>query len=107
MVNIAISGFEWDKGNLEKCRKHGISLKEIERFFRQESIYIPPDYKHSEKEQRFLAIGKSRKGKPMFVVFTLRSDEGEGQRIHPISARFMHDKEARKYEKENTGNKNR
>ena len=101
MINIQVLDFDWDAGNKDKCEKHGISSKEIEAFFKQERIYIAPDIKHSEEEQRFLAIGRSVKGKPMFVAFTLRAKEGL-LLIRPISARYMHEKEARKYEEENT-----
>jgi hypothetical protein len=41
----------------------------------------------------------SSDGKPMFVVFTIRSNL-----IRPISARYMHKKEARNYEKNFTQN---
>ena len=101
MNNIQVLDFDWDAGNKDKCEKHGISSKEIEAFFKQESVYIAPDIKHSEEEQRFLAIGRSVKGKPRFIAFTLRTKEGL-LLIRPISARYMHDKEAKKYEEENT-----
>ena len=101
MINIQVLDFDWDAGNKDKCEKHGISSKEIETFFKQDSIYIAPDIKHSEEEQRFLAIGRLSQEKPMFVVFTLRTKENL-LLIRPISARYMHDKEARKYEEEST-----
>jgi len=104
-MNIDITGFDWDDGNRNKCLKHGLSLKEIEAFFRQKTLFIAPDIKHSEKEERFLAIGKGAK-KPMIAVFTLRKEQG-GLLIRPISARYMHDKEARKYDEENTKIKKR
>lgn len=89
----AVFDIEWDDGNRAKCQKHGMSLFDIEVIL-SSSPRIAPDLKHSDQEQRFLAIGKSGTGRPGFVVFTLR----EG-RIRPLSARFMHAKEARKYEK--------
>ena len=72
-MNIRAEGFEWDKGNIAKCQKHGLSLEEIEAFFRSK-IFVAPDLKHSEKEERFLAVGYSSGGKPMFVTFTLRGN---------------------------------
>ena len=30
---MEFSGFDWDRGNLEKCQKHGISAKLIESVF--------------------------------------------------------------------------
>ena len=29
----AVSGFDWDDGNQEKCLKHGLTLEEIESVF--------------------------------------------------------------------------
>ena len=91
-MNIQEDGFEWDEGNIAKCQKHGLSLEEIEAFFRSK-VFVAPDVKHSGEEERFLAVGSSRDGKPMFVVFTLRDNL-----IRPISARYMHKKEAQNYE---------
>jgi uncharacterized DUF497 family protein len=101
MIKIQAIGFEWDAGNSEKCQKHGLCLDEIEDFFRQKNIYIAPAINHSQKEQRFLAAGKSTKGRYMFVVFTLRK-KGGGYLIRPISARYMHEKEAKKYDKKSS-----
>jgi uncharacterized DUF497 family protein len=95
-MNIQEGGFEWDEGNIAKCQKHGLSLEEIEAFFRSK-VFVAPDLKHSGEEERFLAVGSSPGGKPMFVVFTLR-----GNLIRPISARYMHKKEAQNYEENST-----
>jgi uncharacterized protein len=102
MIKVQVIGFEWDAGNSEKCQKHGLSLDEIEDFFRQKNIYIAPAVNHSQKEQRFLAVGKSTaNGRYVFVVFTLRK-KGSSYLIRPISARYMHEKEAEKYEEESS-----
>jgi uncharacterized DUF497 family protein len=103
MMRIETIGFEWDAGNQDKCRNHGVTSSEIEAFFRQETLYITPDILHSEQEQRFLAIGRDSTGKPLFVVFTLREKNG-GLFIRPISARYMHAKEVKKYEEAFAGN---
>lgn len=94
-MKIRFSGFEWDKGNITKCLKRGISQYEIESFFKNNEIFITPDIKHSDKEQRFLAIGRLKNNRPVFVAFTLRKEK-----IRPISARYMHKKEIKKYEEE-------
>ncbi len=54
---------------------------------------------HSKPEERFKAIGKTDKGRGIFVVFTLRTQRGKTL-IRPISARYMHRKEMDHYEKE-------
>lgn len=56
---------------------------------------MAPDPKHSEREERFLAIGKLRSSRHVFIAFTFRNE-----RIRPISARYMHKTEVRKYEEE-------
>jgi uncharacterized DUF497 family protein len=94
---MKIDGFDWDSGNLMKNEaKHGLTHLMIEAFFKG-ALYVAPDPKHSSREDRFLAIGRSPEGRPMIVAFTLRTREGRVL-IRPISARYMHVKEARKYD---------
>ena len=42
---MEFSGFDWDRGNIEKCQKHGISAKLIESVFEQ-PVAILPDKTH-------------------------------------------------------------
>ena len=101
-MNVQVLGFDWDTGNRRKCRQHGLALGEIEAFFRQESVFVMPDIHHSQVEERYIAYGPSpAKGRPMFVAFTIRIKEGETL-IRPISARYMHEKEAREYEEKSS-----
>jgi uncharacterized DUF497 family protein len=92
-----VSGFDWDDGNWPKCGKHGVTREEIESLF-ESRPWIFPDEKHSEREQRFLAIGVCHSGRHLFVAFTLRERDGK-KFIRPISARYMHRKEVKHYEK--------
>ena len=80
-----VAGFEWDAGNREKCERHGLSVAELESVFR-DAIAVHPDPAHSSAEARFKAIGKSDRGRNVFVVFTLRERDG-ARLIRPISAR--------------------
>ncbi|WP_198648684.1 BrnT family toxin [Cyanothece sp. BG0011] len=75
-MSIKFNGFDWEQGNEQKCQKHGLTKLEIEKFF-QGKIRVNPDVKHSSSEDRYLAIGRSPNGKPMFVAFTLRNYQGE------------------------------
>ena len=93
------NGFDWDKGNRKKCEKHGLSVAVIESLFAR-PIAILPDAVHSWSERRFRAIGRTEKGRGVFIAFTLRH-KGEEVLIRPISARYMHKKEIKWYEKEN------
>ena len=85
-------GFDWDAGNRDKCRKHGLSLGEIEDVFAR-PVLVLPDAGNSRTEPRFRAIGTSAYGRRVFVVFTVRAGA-----IRPISARYMHEREVANYE---------
>lgn len=49
-------------------------------------------------EPRMRAIGKSKAGRYLFIVFMLRAIDGMTL-IRPISARYMHQKEIDRYER--------
>jgi uncharacterized protein len=69
------AGFDWDEGNREKCRKHGVSIDEIEALLSGEPR-VAPDLKHSAREDRFIAVGRNAAGRPLFVAFTFRTRGG-------------------------------
>ena len=64
-------GFDWDRGNREKCQKHGVSISVIEELFLRNALRVEPDIFNSTTEQRFRAIGKTKAGRSVFLVFTL------------------------------------
>lgn len=99
MQKLLFSGFAWDKANRSKCQQHGVSVAEVEHVLTHAATLIVPDLKHSRAEPRFLAIGRTEKGRYTFVVFTPRQT-GRGMLLRPISARYMHKKEIEKYEQE-------
>ncbi len=89
-----ITGFEWDKGNIDKSyQKHGITPNESEQIFTDESVQVEKDIKHQEKEERYIAIGRNTQHKILFVVFTMRK-----HKIRIISARAANQEERRLYE---------
>lgn len=94
------AGFDWDDGNLEKCRKHGVSLAEIEQVIQDSALAVRPDPAHSRNEDRFLAVGRTAAKRAIFLVFTVRERNG-ARLIQPISARYMHRKEVEAFEKAN------
>jgi uncharacterized protein len=98
-VILEANGFDWDRGNQAKCEKHGLSAATIENLFTR-PLAILPDAAHSQREKRLRAIGKTDKGRGVFIIFTLRR-KGDELLIRPISARYMHRKEIEVYEKEN------
>jgi len=91
-----LTGFEWDAGNARKNEKHGVSMAEAEQVFFNHPLLVLEDPAHSAREPRFHALGKTDEQRLLHVTFTLRED---GERIRIISARSMHRKERRFYEK--------
>ncbi len=94
---MEFDGFDWDSGNRDKCQKHGLLIAEIEDVFSRPVVVLPAK-ENAQGEQRFCAIGATVDGRKVFVVFTLRK-HGNGVRIRPVSARYMHKKEVESYEK--------
>ena len=99
-MTVSFAGFDWDEGNREKCRKHGVSIDEIEALF-SGPVAIRPDLAHSAGETRFLGIGQTAEGRHVFLAFTIRLRDGANY-LRPISARYMHRKEVEQYEKANS-----
>ena len=71
-MNLRVQGFDWDNGNRAKCQKHGVSVAEIEALF-MNAPRIAHDPKHSDDEDRLIAVGRTSAGLPMFVAFTIRT----------------------------------
>jgi uncharacterized DUF497 family protein len=102
-MTLQTSGFDWDRGNRAKREKHGLSVADMEGLFAR-PLAILPDAVHSQRENRFRAIGRTEKGRGVFLIFTLRRrGKSEDLLIRPISARYMHKKEIDAFEKENPG----
>jgi uncharacterized DUF497 family protein len=92
----SVAGFDWDEGNLTKCQQHGVSVAEIEGLLSR-NPHVAPDLKHSAEEDRLIVVGRNAAGRPLFVAFTFRMKEGQ-RLVRPVSARYMHKKEAERYE---------
>lgn len=87
--------FIWDKGNKDKNRiKHQIADRECEEIFFDENKKIYKDELHSAKEERFILLGKTKKDRLIYTVFTIRN-----KKIRIISARDINRKERKLYEK--------
>lgn len=87
--------FEWDKGNIDKnFKKHGVTNKEAEEVFLNKSKFIFKDEKHSITEKRHMIWGITNKNRCLSVFFTIRRNK-----VSVISARDIHRKERREYEK--------
>ncbi len=89
--------FEWDQFNQKKIwMKHKVSLEECEEAFFDPAKKIFQDVLHSSTEPRHILLGKTKKQKILFIVFTLRKN-----RLRIISSRPLNKKEKPLYEKTN------
>lgn len=75
-----------------------ISVAEIEAFLLSDPR-TAPDLKHSDREDRLMAVGRDSRGRAVFVVFTIRVRDGQ-RLIRPLTARYMHQSEIEGYEAE-------
>ncbi|MFZ5365864.1 MAG: BrnT family toxin [Patescibacteria group bacterium] len=86
--------FIWDKGNKDKnWVKHKVTNRECEEVFFDKKKKIFKDKLHSGGEERFRIIGKTKKGRLLFVVFVMRRNK-----VRIISARDINKKEVKLYE---------
>ena len=86
--------FEWDsKKAAINIEKHSVSFAEATTIFGDKFSITIPDLKHSQKEARFVTIGKTISAQVIVVVHTERGDK-----IRIISARQASQKERKTYE---------
>jgi uncharacterized DUF497 family protein len=77
--------FFWDDNKNEaNQKKHGISFEEATEVFFNFPLEVFHDPDHSNKEDRYIAAGFSRKGRSLLVV---HCENGNGLEIRIISAR--------------------
>lgn len=94
--HVRITGFDWDAGNARKsAEKHSVSQSEAEQVFFNQPLLILADKKHSQKEVRFHALGRTDNVRLLHITFTLRAADTQ---IRIISERDMHRKERTVYE---------
>jgi len=86
--------FDWDAGNAEKSwERHRVRGHECEEIFGQQPLLVSGDLAHSAGESRYLALGTTRMGRGLSVVFRIRAG-----RVRVISAREMSRRERRIYD---------
>ncbi|WP_413561366.1 BrnT family toxin [Bdellovibrio sp. HCB209] len=95
--------FQWDPSkNYKNIVKHGVDFDEAASIWIDRLILIEADHKHSEAEDRYLAIGKSINNRILAIVFTFRRSVYEKKEIHYcriISARSAGKSEKARYRK--------
>ena len=90
-----LAGFQWDDGNARKNDKHQVSTAESEQVFFNTPLLVLADAKHSDREPRLHALGRTDRDRLLHIAFTLRES---GRKIRVISARDMHRKERTIYD---------
>ena len=94
VVDKTVIEFEWDRGNNGKNLKHNVDDREAEEVFLDGDKLLYKDNLHSGSEQRFIVLGKTKKGRMLYIAFTKRA-----KKIRIISARDINKKEVSLYEK--------
>ena len=88
--------FEWDPNKArDNLSKHGVSFEEASTLFDDPLSSTISDPRHSQIEERFIIVGKSKQNRLLVVA---HSDRGD--RIRIISARLATNPEKSKYEEE-------
>ncbi len=89
--------YEWDDDKAKiNLHKHQVSFQEGATVFNDQFVATQADPDHSFDEQRYIAIGRSVRGRVLVVVFTER-----GATIRLISCRKATPRERKVYEEDN------
>lgn len=100
MIRSEVYQFEWDEGNLEHIKKHNVFWFECEEVFFDNDKKILKDVIHSKNEERYIILGKTKKKRLLFVVFTIRN-----KKIRVITSRDLNRKEVKLYEEKTKNSK--
>ncbi len=88
LVVRGLRGFNWDAANWRKSElRHGVAATEAEEALLNEPL-CQVDTRHSDDEQRYVAMGVTNEGRGLFISFTVRRSL-----VRIISARPMSRKE--------------
>ena len=91
------AGFQWDKGNYTKnLEKHRVTAAECEEPFFNQPLLVLPDEKHSQDEERWIALGRTNAVRLLLLAFCVRASV-HGPLIRVISARDMTPREKKEY----------
>ena len=86
--------FEWDAEKSARNRtRHGIEFDESRESFDDALAIVRFDAEHSDVEQRFIIVRRSKRGRTLVTIFVER-----GTRIRIISSRRATRREVRDYE---------
>ena len=87
--------FEWDTAKgMRNIEKHGIPFKEAATVFRDSLAVVLDDERHSQLEDRFIIIGRSKKTRLLYTCYCYRASDTI---IRIISARNATESETKLY----------
>ena len=89
----ASGDFDWDAGNRNKSRKHGVEAVDVESFFQSRTVFLGRVVEPTHDEDPRLMLGQDAHGRRLALIFTRR-----GNRLRPISCRPMRREERVVYE---------
>ena len=91
--------FEWDENKARiNLEKHKIGFDEARTIFADPLLVTFVDELHSDKEERFISIGLSRRNRILLAVHTEREEQNETIIIRIISCRKATQTERRRYD---------
>ncbi len=91
--------FEWDPIKArENLRKHKISFDRAAEIFLDPLAISVFDQEHSEHEERWVSLGKDRRGSVLIAIHTFLEISAGECKIRIISARRATKKETMQYE---------
>jgi len=92
-------GFDWDESNTVKnWERHRVTPEEAEDVFFYEPLVVRGDVGHSSREKRYRAMGRTSRGRLLFVAFTIRR-----KLIRVISVRDANRRETEEYRRHEEG----
>ena len=87
------TGFDWDEANTHKnWERNRVTPEEAEEVFFNEPLVVRGDTRHSKTEKRYYALGRTSRGRYLFIAFTQR-----GSLLRVISVRDMNRRERNVY----------
>ena len=92
-------GIDWDESNTVKnWERHKVTPDEAEDVFFYEPLVVRGDVGHSSREKRCRVLGRTSRGRLLFVAYTIRR-----KLIRVISVRDMNRREAEEYKRHEEG----
>ena len=90
--------FEWDPVKAkENLRKHKIAFERAAQVFLDPHMVSIDDEEHSDKEDRWITLGRDKTAVVLVVIHTFREIDSENSSIRLISARKATRREEKQY----------